>query len=1310
MRTAFGVLLSMVGLALVVVAGLAGAASAAPAFEVSASDSPASFPIGQDGEIRALVRNVGDVTMPDGSVTVTATLPPGLRATGVDAGRVFGSPVYGCSISPDGHVVTCTGPSTFYAAGIPPGHDACTGTGFESVPCRFVIDVEVDDNAAAGSVTTEIQACGGGAPSCMSASEQTGLHEPRPLAADYGAAAINGHPDAMQNAPAIPGNYAFWAGACDRSMAPGFGADLASFGNGTGFGTRSATVLAGAGKGVFPRVSPPINAQVPAPAPDLPEHCLDWGTHTLYQYRSLQGGAIWQELPYDTGEPYFDAGGGTFGQAGPVGNYAPKWRLPAQTQAGAHPDGTTMLAWSRNKGDGISGVGAGQVDGSVDNVYVDLPPGFVGNPQAVPYCTGEQFAEKPLKCSPESQVGVLRLDLQGDCVGTPCNLPGTYDTTYPVYNLEPRKGRVAELGFAYAADFASVRLVARARTNGDFGVTAFVGQIPSALVPIAQQITLWGVPWAEENDQWRTKLGHFEGPVGCSTTAGFSIRADEVIPPTGLLAGSCQATYDSEWGPIRPFFSAQTECDPGSVTVTLRTDAYQHPGAFTVEGDPDPADPDWKTYTSDSPPVTGCEKLGFDPAASFDPTSTNADAPSGLDVDIRVPQNNDPPAGVATDPSNADGAPAHWKSDAGLATAQLDKTVVTLPEGLSVNPSAATGLEGCSDAQMGVTAVANPYRFDNSEPSCPDGSKIGTVEATTPLLAGSPNLTGEMILGSPKSTDPQSGQMFRLFLVLRNKDRGLLAKVHGTSTADPATGQLTATFDNNPRVPVENIEVHLKGGERGLLAMPRSCGQKTTGSQFTPWTAAHNGGGPVRDLADSFTVGGCSEAFAPSLAAGMDSQAARGSGTFSFKFARSQGQQYLRGLTANLPQGLLASVRGVPLCSNAQANVGACPAGSKIGIVDAKAGAGDPFVLERKGEVFLTERYKGGPYGLAVKIRPIAGPFRGAMELSPIVVRQSIRVDRTTAQVTAVSDPFPLVHHGVPLRVREVTVLVNRAKFMLNPSDCAAKQIAATLGSDKGKSASRSNRFQAAGCLRLAFKPSLSLQLTGRKQIRTGKHPGVKAVVKQAGVPEAGIKRAEVRLPKSLALDPDNAQALCEYEDGIRPDLENHCPKGSIIGRARAVSPLLNDPLVGDVYFVKNVKRSSTGNLIRTLPMLIVALRGEIAVNLKGASDAKGGKLVNVFDEVPDAPISQFNLNVRGGSNGILAVTRTRRAKINLCVAGRQIAEADMDGQNGRRHDFNVAMRKPCPRKVKVVCKTKKQKAGKACKAKAKRAKGGNRR
>jgi hypothetical protein len=791
--------------------------------------------------------------------------------------------------------------------------------------------------------------------------------------------------------------------------------------------------------------------------------------------------------------------------------------------------------------------------------------------------------------------------------------------------IKPERGVPAQFAFADTLTKGVYVLDARLRPEDGYAVSIDVG-------PIVQ------------NPEFMALGATICGYGATSSTAGGELQM------TGCKEPGDPGAYES------PLFTMPTTCSSEPLQTKISLDSWSTPGVF-------------HSAIVDEPLLTGCDQVPFTPAVSMSPTSSVADSASGFDASIDVP---------------SDGLLDHH----GISQSHLKKTVVRLPKGVSVNPSAATGLEGCSDMQLGLGT--------NDEPSCPDGSKIGTATATTPVLEET--LTGVMVLRTPESTDPQSGDMLRVALIVRNDERGILVKIPGSAVADPQTGRLTATFDDSPQLPIGHVDVHLRGGEKGVLAIGQDCDSDLfTRATLTPWSGnADAVSGTPRDVDQR-----CGNGFAPNLAAGNSDNRARGQGgTYSFKFSRQDGEQWLRGLTAKLPKGLLASVKDVPLCANALADAGNCPSSSKIGIVDAKAGSGDPFVLEEKGEVFLTEGYKGGEYGLAVKIRPVAGPFRGEFELSPIVVRQAIHVDRTTAEVSAISDPFPLIHHGVPLRVREVHVLVNRGGFMVNPSDCEQKQSSATLLSDEGTTAAFSDPFQVSGCANLGFRPKLALRLTGRKQVTTGKHPGIKAVVTQQGTSEAGIERAVVRLPKSLALDPNNAQALCEFEDGTKPDLENRCPKGSIVGRARAKTPLLKNDLVGNVYFVKNVRRDpETGNEIRTLPMIVVALRGEIAINLKGeSSTTRGGKLVNTFASVPDAPISRFNLNIKGGKTGIVAVTRTRKAKINLC-AGRHVAEADMDGHNGRRNDSNVRMKTPCTKRQTKNAKRAAKRATKARKA-----------
>ena len=65
----------------------------------------------------------------------------------------------------------------------------------------------------------------------------------------------------------------------------------------------------------------------------------------------------------------------------------------------------------------------------------------------------------------------------------------------------------------------------------------------------------------------------------------------------------------------------------------------------------------------------------------------------------------------------------------GRAEADVRDTTVTLPEGVELSPSAANGLEGCSEAQVGFQRL-NPAtqtdEFNTNKPACPDGSKVGT--------------------------------------------------------------------------------------------------------------------------------------------------------------------------------------------------------------------------------------------------------------------------------------------------------------------------------------------------------------------------------------------------------------------------------------------------------------------------------------------------------------------------------------------------------------------------------------------------------
>ena len=807
-----------------------------------------------------------------------------------------------------------------------------------------------------------------------------------------------------------------------------------------------------------------------------------------------------------------------------------------------------------------------------------------------------------------------------------------------MFNVEPPPGVAASFAFNLLGSIATIDGTVRA--DGDYAVTVRSRYANNTAPVLGVRVALWGDPADPAHDNQR-----------CLALSPADLESG-VPPECGALSGDQPGTpygpnsFPSNL-PRKAFLTLPTSCTPPGVGLEtkLNVDSWDSSSAPAdasfISHLPPGYDPDdestWDPSTWGPPQgPTGCDELPFDPSFSAQPDSSLADSPTGLTVNLGFPQEG------LDDPE-------------GLATAHLRNARVTLPEGMTINPSGADGLAACTDAQVGFNSV--------SPVTCPEASKIATVTATTPVLAE--QLTGAVYIGSQLSDDPESGDMFRIILVLQNAERGVFVKLLGKVRADADTGRLETTFAANPQLPVTALSLRFKNGPRAPLAMPPDCGTKTVDASLSSWA------GHVVQRSDSFNIACTPDlgGFAPSFQAGTINPTGGAFSPFAVRINRPDRQGYMSGLTIEMPPGLIGKLKDVPQCPDAQAAAGTCGIESRVGTATVGAGPGtNPFYLD--GSVSLTGPYKGAPFGLSAAVRVIAGPF----DLGMVVVRQSIFVDPIDAHITVVSDPLPVIVKGVPVRLRSIAVDVNRPGFTLNPTSCGPKQIKATMVSTTGAIHQVTQPFQVGDCQALPLRPRLKLSLTGRKQLHDGGHPGVRAVLTQ-GAGQANLKAVRVKLPLSLALDPERAQSddLCEFEAGKRVD----CPASSIIGHARAITPVLNRPLEGPVYFVKNVRiHPRTGRQIRTLPTLLIPLKGEVDIHLRAATDVARNKLVNTFGTVPDAPVSRFELTLNGGKRGILVVNG------NPCRRDR-VADALMDGQNGKRADRAVKIGMPCAKKRK---------------------------
>lgn len=691
---------------------------------------------------------------------------------------------------------------------------------------------------------------------------------------------------------------------------------------------------------------------------------------------------------------------------------------------------------------------------------------------------------------------------------------------------------------------------------------------------------------------------------------------------------------------------------------------------------PQSAQPPFESPLPEGKLPIDCPGVPYEPSIGVEPGTTQTDSPAGPTVDVEVP---------------------HILGGGSRESSQTKLAKVTLPAGMGINPSAASGgLQTCTDAQFGK-GTRNPV-------TCPAASKVGVATINTPPLPDG-SLSGNVYVGKQESRDPTSGNEYRIFVDVESTRYAISARLVGNVSADPNTGQLTTTFDDKelgglPQVPFSSFKLDFDDGAHAVLTSPGACGPNKTTAVMTPWSG-NPAATPSGDFSLSTAPGGgnCAKTlaarpFAPSFGAGTNKADAGEYSPLHMNIARSDGNQELKGVDVTLPPGLTAKLAGVRYCQGAELAAAAassglaeaanasCPDSSLIGSANISAGSG-PSPIKIEGKVFLTGPYKGAPLSLAVITPATAGPF----DLGTVVVRVALFVNPRTAQVRALSDPIPHVYGGATLDIRSVAVKLDRKNFSINPTNCSPFSFGGSLlggGAnpvDPGTfvPVAVSAPFKADGCEKLGFKPKLFLRLFGAT--RRAKNPRLRAVlVPRTG--DANIARAATILPKSLILDQSNLSKVCTRVQFAAHD----CPETSIYGFARAFSPLLADPLEGPLYL-----RSSDN----PLPDLVAALSGQVDIELDSRTDSVHGHIRNTFDVVPDVPVSKFVLTLRGGPKGLLVNSRNqcprkgahsgkgkgaRASKARGRGKGQRVI-VRFKGQNDKKLNLRPRLRVPCAKK-----------------------------
>ncbi len=928
-------------------------------------------------------------------------------------------------------------------------------------------------------------------------------------------------------------------------------------------------------------------------------------------------------------------------------------------QAGSHPfQLTTTLdlneTLAREQEDEQQAQPEPSAPALVRNLGFELPPGLLGDPQAVAQCPDIDFStignNDVNACPADTAIGVAQVTLN-----LPIDVNGVFTETVPVFNLVPAPGEPARFGIE--DDKVPIILDTAVRTDGDYGVNVTVRNITQAAQVLGNTVTLWGEPGNPSHDSSR----------GWACLRDTEVNGEICTPPTERSSTA--------------FLTLPTSCLGGLAT---RAQAQAWSGAQSEAG--------YAFQNALAEPLAALEDCGevpFDPTIGVQPVDEREGQAPGAAV-----QSADTPVGLSVNI----GLPVEER---GLGESAVRSTTVTLPEGVQLSPSAANGLQACSESQIGyegpgsgedqflpgTSGVGEPLRFSSAPASCPEASKVGLVSIKSPDL--SHELEGAVYIA--QQTNNPFGSLFALYLVAEDPASGIRVKLAGQVSLNEQTGQVTSTFNETPQVPFEALHLRFFEGARASLSTPPSCGTYATRASLTPWSSP----APlVREGAFQITSGPegapCANplAFAPTLKAGSASSQAGAFTSFGLTLGDPDADQRLAALSVHLPTGIAAILASVTPCPEPQASQERCGPESLIGSSLASAGYG-PEPYELPGDVYLTGPYEGAPFGIEVVTPAVAGPFN----LGSVTVRSRIEVDPHTAAVTITSDPIPQLVKGVPSQIKQLEVTVDRPGFEFNPTSCNPGPVTATLTGNQGASATASYPFNTQNCASLPFHPGVSATTAGK----TSKADGASlALIFKAKATETHVAKTILTIPATLPARLTTIQKAC-----IAAVFEKDpaaCPEGSVIGTATVHTPVLKNPVAGPIYLV------SHGNA--AWPDAELVLQGEgITVILDGQTAIKKGITTSSFLSVPDVPFETVQATLPEGPHSALTTNLPLKDHYSLCGQHLTIPTA-LTGQNGTAINQNVKVTVQGCHAVKAFKAKKPSKlasALKACRARYKR-------